>query len=65
MWQQMGNGGINIRAVVYFMNSLNCPKELMKSEKSSACFLLWSEQTISHLEVSLVILCCFIGWESI
>jgi len=37
----------------------------MKSAKSSVCQLLWSEQKIFHLRVSLVILCCFIRCGSI
>jgi len=54
-----------MRAVVYFKYSIYCPEEVMKSALSSVCLLLWSEQTISHLRISLVILCCFIRSENI
>ena len=59
------NGGMITRTVLYVKYSIYCPEEVMKSAKSSVCQLLWLEQTIFHLRVSLVILCCFIRCESI
>ena len=59
------NGGMIMRAVVYFKYSVYCPDEVMKSANFSVGLLLWSEQTISHSRVSLVILCCFISCENI
>lgn len=41
------------------------PMEWWRMQKSSVGLPLWSEQTISHLQVSLVILCYFIRCESV